>query len=353
MNEQVSKELTLTDLLRTLRQGFIYLKSKSIIICVAGCVGMLFGYLYAASVTPRYTAVSTFVLEESGSSGGLGQYAGLASVIGVDLGGSSNNGIFEGDNIIELYRSRTMLQKTLLSKYPYNGKNVLLIDRYIEINRLRDKWKDKPALNRLTFTQAHEGSLSRLQDSVLGDIVTNINKNNLSVVKPDKKLNIIKVELVSNNEWFSKAFNDRIVTNVNDFYVQTKTRKSLYNLSILQHQTDSIRNVLNYALSGMASSIDANPNANPARQILRVPSQKKQIDVEANKAILAELVKNLELSKISLRKETPLIQLIDVPILPLLVTKPSIVLIILVTGFLFCCITSLFLIAKRSFKLAS
>ena len=67
----------------------------------------------------------------------------------------------------------------------------------------------------------------------------------------------------------------------------------------------------------MATNIDANPNANPALQLLRVPSKRKEIDVQANQAILTELVKNLELSKMSLRKETPLIQVIDRPTYPL------------------------------------
>jgi uncharacterized protein involved in exopolysaccharide biosynthesis len=41
------------------------------------------------------------------------------------------------------------------------------------------------------------------------------------------------------------------------------------------------------------------------------------VDVQANTAILTQLVANLEISKVSLRKETPLIQVIDRPILPL------------------------------------
>jgi uncharacterized protein involved in exopolysaccharide biosynthesis len=41
------------------------------------------------------------------------------------------------------------------------------------------------------------------------------------------------------------------------------------------------------------------------------------VDVQANTAILTELVKQSELSKVTLRKETPLIQVIDRPILPL------------------------------------
>jgi uncharacterized protein involved in exopolysaccharide biosynthesis len=39
--------------------------------------------------------------------------------------------------------------------------------------------------------------------------------------------------------------------------------------------------------------------------------------VQANTAILTELVKQTELAKVTLRKETPLIQVIDRPILPL------------------------------------
>ena len=51
--------------------------------------------------------------------------------------------------------------------------------------------------------------------------------------------------------------------------------------------------------------------------VKRVPSVNRQVDVQANTAILTELVKNLELAKVDLRKETPLIQIIDTPILPL------------------------------------
>jgi LPS O-antigen subunit length determinant protein (WzzB/FepE family) len=88
-------------------------------------------------------------------------------------------------------------------------------------------------------------------------------------------------------------------------------------MSILQHQTDSVRGVLNHAISKAATVMDATPNLNPAKQILRVGSQKSQYDAETNKAMLSELIKNLEFAKLSLRKETPLIQIIDSPSYPL------------------------------------
>jgi len=60
---------------------------------------------------------------------------------------------------------------------------------------------------------------------------------------------------------------------------------------------------------------------NPALNVRRVPSAKKQVDVQANTAILTELVKQTELAKVSVRRETPLIQVLDRPIYPLKIDR--------------------------------
>jgi uncharacterized protein involved in exopolysaccharide biosynthesis len=51
--------------------------------------------------------------------------------------------------------------------------------------------------------------------------------------------------------------------------------------------------------------------------IMRTPTSKRQVDIQANTAILTQLVTNLEMAKVTLLKETPLVQIIDKPILPL------------------------------------
>jgi uncharacterized protein involved in exopolysaccharide biosynthesis len=45
--------------------------------------------------------------------------------------------------------------------------------------------------------------------------------------------------------------------------------------------------------------------------------------LENKKTLVSQLVKDLELAKITLRKETPLIQVINVPIYPLQKDKPG------------------------------
>jgi len=315
------------------RDWYQYALSKWLIIVLFGVIGGCLGFAYSFTKKPIYTATTTFVLEETDKGGGLGQYAGLASMVGVDLGGGGG-GIFVGDNILELYKSRTMIQKTLLTEVEYKGKKELLIDRYIEFNKLREAWKVNPELAGINFKKSTH--FTRIQDSILGKVTININENYLNVAKPDKKLNIIKAEVKCSDEFFAKMFNEQIVKNVNDFYIQTKTKKSLANVNILQQKTDSVRAVMDGAIYSGAVVADATPNLNPTRQVQRIaPMQRSQFRAETNKSILAELVTNLELSKIALRKETPLIQVIDQPIFPLDVNKLGRLKAIIIGGFLF------------------
>ncbi|MEO6977424.1 MAG: lipopolysaccharide biosynthesis protein [Mucilaginibacter sp.] len=310
-----SGDISLKELILKIKRWWKYLLSKWVIILFAGIVGGAIGLTYALVKKPVYKAELSFALEDDKSSGGgLSGALGLASQFGFDLS-SSGGGAFSGDNLLELMKSRSMVENTLLTTVNINGKNQTLAELYISFNKLRES---KPEFKGVRFLPgADPAKFTLKQDSILGVFYREIVKNSLSVEKIDKKLSIITVVVNSKNELFSKYFTEVLTKTVSDFYIDTKTKKSVKNVAILQHQTDSVRRELNAALIGVAASADVNPNANPSLQILRVPSQRRQVDVQANQAILTQLVANLELSKVSLRKETPLIQIIDRPILPL------------------------------------
>ena len=315
-------EISLKELSVKVGEWYRYILSKWMTILAFGILGGILGYTYAWYKKPVYIATTTFVLDDEDKGGGLSQYAGLASIAGFDLGGSGG-GIFQGDNILVLYKSRKMIEKTLLTEVEFNGKKQTLLEKYIEFKKLRESWAKNEKLKNIQFKttlgpESKKNGFNRLQDSILGKIVEDISGNLLNVSKPDKKLSIIRAEVTTTNEDFSKEFNEQIVKNVNDFYIETKTKKSLESIKILQQKTDSVRSAMNGAIYSAVSIADATPNLNITRQVQRVaPVQRSQISIETNKAMLAELVKNLELSKISLRKEAPLIQVIDEPVFPL------------------------------------
>nr|WP_315211459.1 Wzz/FepE/Etk N-terminal domain-containing protein [uncultured Flavobacterium sp.] len=319
MNKEIpNDEISLKELIEKGREWFSYLLSQWKVIVLAGIVGAGLGLAYSFSKKPVYTASLSFALEdEKVGGGGLGSALGLASSIGLDLGGGGG-GIFSGSNLVELFKSRTMVEQTLLSPVTVNGKVISLAEMYIQNNKWRDGWNDNPKFNNLQFLpETKRKYFTRVHDSIVGVIYQNLSKGSLTVAQKDKKISIISMDVVSTNELFSLYFCEELAKQVGEFYVSTKSKKARINMEILERQTDSIRAELNRAITGVAVANDNTFMLNPALNARRAPSARRQVDVQANTAILTELVKQTELAKVGLRKETPLIQVIDHPILPL------------------------------------
>jgi uncharacterized protein involved in exopolysaccharide biosynthesis len=313
-----NEEISLKELIQKIQEWIHFLKTQWKLIIGIAALGGIIGFIYASFQKPNYLATTTFVLEEDkGGGGGLGGAMGLASSFGFDLGGGSG-GLFTSSNIIELMKSRLVVEKTLLNPVQVNGKEISLADYYILINELKEDWAKKPKLANINFpTNGDRTKFSLEQDSILQTISAALTKENLTILQKDKKVSIISLTVKTESELFSKLFCEQLLKETSDFYIETKSKKSRLNVDILQHQADSIRAELNSAITGVAAASDNVYNLNPAYNVRKTPGTRRQVDVQANTAILTQLVAQLELSKVNLRKETPLVQLIDRPILPL------------------------------------
>ncbi|BFM42318.1 hypothetical protein CFS9_09590 [Flavobacterium sp. CFS9] len=343
----VNDEVTLKELIQKIVEWYHYLLSKWKIIIIAGIIGSVLGLSYSLIKKPAYTATLTFALEDEKPSGGLGGAMGLASSLGIDIGGGGGS-IFTGSNLTELFKSRAMVEKTLLSPVLINGKRISLAEMYIQNSEWREKWNEIPKLKKLQFLpETNRKLFTRAHDSILGVIYKDLSNNHLTVAQKDKKISIITMDVKSDNELFSLYFTEALAKQVGEFYIETKSKKARMNMKILERQTDSVRSELNGAITGVAVANDNTFNLNPALNVRRAPSARRQVDVQANTAILTELVKQCELAKVTLRKETPLIQVIDRPILPLNKERLGKAKGIVFGGFLAGFLVSLFLVIRR------
>jgi len=343
-------EITLKELLLKAKEWYTFLLSKWKTIVLAGIIGALLGLGYSFYKKPIYTASLTYAVEDGKAAGGLGGALGLASSFGLDLGGSSG-GAFSGSNLMELFKSRAMVEQTLLAPVTQNNKTISLAEMYIQDKKWREKWEEKPALKTITFLpNIDRAKFTRVQDSIFGLIYKELSTESLTVEQKDKKVAIGTITMRCTNEYFAQQFNLALTQTVIDFYVETKSKRAKENMDILVRQTDSIRGELNGAITGVAVANDNTFGLNPALNVKRVPSARRQVDVQANTAILTEIVKQAELAKVTLRKETPLIQIIDQPILPLPKEKFGKVKGILLGGILAGFLTILGLIVRRIFK---
>jgi uncharacterized protein involved in exopolysaccharide biosynthesis len=342
-------EISLKELILKVKDWYHFLLTKWLVIVAAGIIGGAIGVGYAFTQKATYTASLSFALEdEKAGGGGLGGALGLASSLGIDLGGSAG-GAFSGANLIELMKSRNIVEKSLLNPITVNGKTQSFAQYYINFNELNKNWDTKPLLKRILFApDADRSKFTLQQDSILGNIYEGVLQM-LTVGQKDKKISIISIDVKSTDEFFSKAFAENLAYEVSSYYIEIKSKKARQNMEILQRQTDSIRSVLNGSIVSVATAVDNTFGLNPAMQVQKTTISKKQFDVQANTAILTQLVTNLEMAKVSLRKETPLIQVIDRPILPLKKEKVGKLKSLILGSFLAGFLTVLVLIFKKLF----
>lgn len=316
-----NEEISLIELIDVLKKYWSYLLSKWLVILIFGLTGGALGLVASILTKPTYTAHLSFALVEKSAGGGL---ADLASSFGFGgLAGGSNNA-FSGDNLLEIIQSRYAIELTLLTPVNFKGKKENLVEAYIDYSGLREIWKlnlKNKELQTLSFPVGQKREFfSRVQDSVLFTIYSGfVNSKSLKVIRKDKKNSIVNVDFSSKDEMFSKLFVEKLMEQTYLFYRETKTSQTKSNVIMMQHSADSIKNLYESALYKSAGI--SGVNINTAIQYAAVPKIKYENNAKLYGTVYAEVLKNLETLKLDMARETPIVQLIDSPTLPLNVVK--------------------------------
>ncbi len=348
--DSYDEKILTKELLQKLKDWWKFLLSRWIIILVFGLSGGLLGLVISLLSKPKYTAHLSFSLIEKSSGGGL---ADLASSFGFSGLGGSSNGAFSGDNLLEIIQSRYAIEQTLLTTVDYYGVKQNLVEVYINSNELRKEWKKdtkKPELQNLKFPiNENRANFSRTQDSVLNCIYREITESqSLKVVRKNKKIEIVNIDFTSKDELFSKLFTEKLMEQTYLFYKETRTSQSRSNINMMQHTADSIKNLYESALFKSAGYSPV--NINPALQYAAVPKIKQENNAQLYATVYAEVLKNLETLKLDLARETPLVQIIDTPRLPLKKDKLGKIKAIAIGGILGVFLIISFLIGKKYLK---
>ncbi len=312
MNEQqtapVPDEISLKELIQKLQATAAYLWGYRLRLLLMGLLGGALGFGYAhffKEVT--YTSRLTFVVEEKGTGGG--NLMGLASQFGFDLGGGGG-GLFSSDNLMLLLRSQKIIESALLEPLPELNNNHLL-NGYLHTHFPKQLEKGKIKLFEVNKSRS---ALSRAEDSTLAVVVAGIQKAT-AVNKLDKKASIINLSITDANEQWAFLMSQLIIKKATEMYLDLKTGKTSRTVEILESRVDSVKGALDGLMS--AAAVETDQNQALVRMQARVPAAKKQMQIQMLTAMYGELVKNLELTRFTLEREEPVIQIIDAPSMPL------------------------------------
>jgi len=314
-------EISLKEIYLHLKEIYKVVLRRKYWVIACAFVGAAVGLTAAFLSKPTYTATLSFAMQDSQSSS-MSNIASIASQFGLSLGGAPS-GAFGGDNLYQLFTSQRLIENTLLRPIQINGKANNLLNLYIDTYHLRKAWakSKKPEIRALQFPlNQQRATFSRAQDSILQTIYTTIIKKPMLTAKARSiKLSIGDITFISENEVLSQLFVDNLIDEATSFYVEAKTKVARQNYETLKHQADSVKMIYDNAVAARASMADNVPNA--VRQSAGVSVIRKATDMQIAASTYMAMKQNLEVLKMSINQDTPLVQVIDRPILPLLKHK--------------------------------
>ena len=182
---------------------------------------------------------------------------------------------------------------------------------------------------------------------MLKGIISNILSTQLSVERPEKKATFITAQVTFKDQILAKLFCERLVYLTTEKYIDIKTTRQKNNVNKLQNRAERLEYDLNRQTY---SSTDAQKKLMDLNPLFRAEASNVEIvgrDKIVLQTIYGEIVKNLEMAKISLSQETPVIHVVDAPYLPLKKEKIGKLNTFILSGFLASFLFIVILIVKK------
>jgi hypothetical protein len=262
-----------------------------------------------------YKANLTFIVNDD-----KGASLGLSAALGGlgDLAGGAGSKL---DKIIELSKSRRILQTALFRTGKIDGITDFYANHLIRDQELHKKWeKDTTGLKGFFYKKGDVDSFSRVENKVLlalQEIL--VGKIPLFLGSFEKKSEIMKLALTTNNEELSIDLLRSIYVDLSAYYIDKSISKERKTYNVFKSKADSLRNIA-ISKDRNADQYEDNHRGSLFLEDRRESDRYKK-DALLYSTLYGETQKNLNLAGFALESKLPYIQDIDMPIAPI---KPEI-----------------------------
>lgn len=317
----------------------------------------------AVSSRPQYSAGVTFLVTKEDKQS-FGEIGALLGGIGGLAGGMQEESALE--KVLQLFRSRKIIQNTLFQKVTVNNKNDYianhmiveygwgdLTDQFKSFGLLKPTWAKKidPEFK---YNHSVIDSFQRNENIALKVLYETVVGNQNLGVEPivssgiDEKSGIMRIALSTVSEGLTREMLLSMYDQLSQYYIDKTIEKQLKIYRIAEFKRDSIAVELNIADRKLAEFEDENRNLVWVRgELERTRLQRESRILEM---MYGEAITQLEMSDFALRRKTPYVQMIDEPAKPIIPKTESpitaAILASIVGGFL----AVLFILARKAIR---
>ncbi len=323
--ERYDDEITLKELILKIKEFWAELWRHWILIGLICIPFLAYKFYQAWSAPTTYPARLTFMVDQDeGQSLG-----GMASILGQFGLGGMRPGKYNLDKILEISKSRRVLQMALFAKVDIEGQQDFLANHLIHYFALDKEWRDDTTgLKDFRFTRSDVSDFGLTEKKVLkslqGLLVGGEKTPGVYTTSYNEDTGIMTLGLDAPQQDLSIMFTDTVFARLRDYYIEKSIEKSRASYQVIKEKTDSLAQALSAAEYSLAEFMDRNQNVFSAREgtlrRTRLSSQVQKLQI-----IHGEALKNQQIAELALKNRTPFITLIDNPLAPIKPQKESLI----------------------------
>ncbi len=319
INNTQNDEISLKDLILKVRDFILEIKANFLIVAISCLLASVFVFFKHKTTPVVYNATLTYNLHNSSNSGS--SFPGILGSFG--LGGGGNENL---DKLLELTKSHRILKPVLFQKITIDGKNDFIANHIIRIYDFENTYWPETSLEKgFYFQNEHSENWSieanKAFKTTYSHTIGHEDFRGLFSTSYSEDSGIAKISSSSLSAELSVGLTNNIFIQLDSFYVKNTTEKEQLNVDVLKSKTDSLYKELKATEYNLASFKDNSLRLQRKTDLMKTAQYEGKIRMLY--AALAKATENLELADYSLRHQTPFIQVIDEPLLPLSPSKPS------------------------------
>lgn len=293
----------------------------------------------------KYNSKLTFTLEGGGKGGSaLGM---LSNFIGIPGAGESN-----ALKMIELMKSRAMIESALLQKVIIDGKEDYFANHIIRLEDDVVVYTDEEETDTLFISSAEidktDRNTNKLINKLRGYMVGSEERAGAMSISHDEETGFVSINTAMMDEELAVEFPTVLFFEAKEFFTEKAISSNIRTLEFVTEKYDSITTLLSSKEYQLAKFKESSRGVYLETEQLEYMRLEKDVRILLEQ--LGELIKNKEQVAFLVQSTTPNINEVDLPVYPAKKTKISLPKNLIIGGFLGAFLMSAFLIGRRIYR---
>lgn len=327
--EESRKEIDLIELFK-----HIWVRRKALLKwCI---VGMVTGIVIAYSIPREYECVVRLAPEKANQSmGGLRGMSDMAAMVGINVGTGNNTGGLNEMVYPEILRSTPFMSQFANIPVEVDGAKTTLME-YLDKDQKKAWWSYLFAApgKVLGWLLGSDSESQAQYNPYKPDKETRAFYEALSQrisASTDKKTDLISVRVMMQDPMVAAVVADSVVNKLQEFMIQYQTSKARHDLNNSQMLLQKAKAEYDIAMSELAKAQDQNRNLVSRSAMIHVDNLSNKRNLAYN--LYQQLASQVELSKLKVQEDTPVVTVLDPPMAPNRTKSPRKM--VIMAGFIF------------------